>query len=232
MSAPRRAMSLLELLVVVAIVGMLIALLLPAVQAAREAARRSQCANNLRQIGVVFHLYLDTHDGQFPRSSHSAMAFREKPWGYAIAPYIDPTAKPVAGVLPASLMNSVYRCPSDERREATQWSYGKNVWFELRPSETGSVSGVREGPTYWWLRCVPCTSRTVLVGEIEGGAMPDHVMAHFWYFGGTPEVAKDRHEEVSNYLWVDSHVSANRFEETFDLDDKIDLWDPGRAGEP
>lgn len=73
----RNGFTLVELLVVVAIIGVLVALLLPAVQAARGAARRTQCASRLRQIGLGVHQFADTHNGEFPLMAFYNRAYTE-----------------------------------------------------------------------------------------------------------------------------------------------------------
>jgi prepilin-type N-terminal cleavage/methylation domain-containing protein/prepilin-type processing-associated H-X9-DG protein len=104
MISRKRGFTLIELLVVIAIIAVLIALLLPAVQAAREAARRSQCVNNLKQLGLAMHNYHDSL-GSFPiglmgfRSPmYSALGFypsgtavgnARRTWAWLILPYIE-----------------------------------------------------------------------------------------------------------------------------------------------
>ena len=65
----------------------MIGLLLPAVQKVREAARRVQCANNLKQIGLALHMHCNTFNGDFPRSTHGTMDF-ERTWIYTLAPFM------------------------------------------------------------------------------------------------------------------------------------------------
>ena len=125
---PRRAFTLIELLVVIAIIGLLVALLLPAIQAAREAARRSQCQNNLKQIGLALHNY-ESSRRTFPPGFTSKAPATNEPgtgpgwgWGASILPYLEESAlqidfkRPITDPLYNAIRErtlTVFRCPSD-----------------------------------------------------------------------------------------------------------------------
>lgn len=99
--------TLIELLVVIAIIAILIALLLPAVQQAREAARRTQCKNNLKQIGLAMHNYHDVNNG-FPVAQYSCCWGT---WVVSILPYIEQTP-----LYNQYEFNRKYGIPSDTAR--------------------------------------------------------------------------------------------------------------------
>jgi type II secretory pathway pseudopilin PulG len=130
-----------ELLVVIAIIGILVALLLPAVQAARESARRSQCQNNLKQIGVAFHNYHSAIGNFAPGWTEDDGPSRPDrknnfAWGAHLLPYVEESAlydqfdfnkavswgnphdEPVENIDLIKTLLSIYICPSDLREES------------------------------------------------------------------------------------------------------------------
>jgi prepilin-type N-terminal cleavage/methylation domain-containing protein len=117
-----KGFTLVELLVVIAIIGVLVALLLPAVQTAREAARRSQCTNNLRQLGIALHNYHDVNQS-FPLN-YRPVTGGTYSWMQAILPYVEQqnlynqitmngTVALPNNTLVANTVVKTYRCPSD-----------------------------------------------------------------------------------------------------------------------
>src|SRR4051794_37283551 len=136
----RRAFTLIELLVVIAIIGVLVALLLPAVQQAREAARRIQCTNNLKQVGIAMHNYQDVN-GCFPMGYSYRPGYRWGGfgWGTAILTHMEQTA----------LFNAVnFSLPPWSQDNATVCT--TRVSGYLCPSDYESQNGVldREGFRY------------------------------------------------------------------------------------
>jgi prepilin-type N-terminal cleavage/methylation domain-containing protein/prepilin-type processing-associated H-X9-DG protein len=112
MTVPRRAFTLFELLTVVAILAVLVAVLFPVFGRAREAARRSACLGNLRQIGLAFTMYVDDHDGRMPdrRDLKLSLPGGWRPWsGW---PPSDPRAGWAAVVLaPYARDGGIWSCP-------------------------------------------------------------------------------------------------------------------------
>ena len=154
--------------------GIVVALMLPGVQGAREAARHSQCKNNLKQIGLALHNYHDTYGSFPPAFIPDAAGKPMHSWRVLILPYLDQMAlyreydfsEPWDGPSNSRLLSRmppVFACPSHAGPGNTNTAYvaafGTNCIF--RGSEPIKVSDVLDG-----------TSNTILVGEAVGAGIP------------------------------------------------------------
>ncbi len=184
MSKSRRGFTLIELLVVIAIIAVLIALLLPAVQSAREAARRAQCVNNMKQLGLALHNYHD-QSGAFPPGG-IADESKGSIWGGAgsnnllswrvmILPQIEGSTLYNA----INFMNPTYGSGVDSGAMYTAWVTVGNVW--LCPSD-----GTRDQ------RGLGLRNNSTIDGNWPNGSGPT-VPAGFPGAGGLPPIP------VSNY---------------------------------
>jgi prepilin-type processing-associated H-X9-DG protein len=163
---PRRrtlgsAFTLLELLVIIAIIAIMIGLLLPAVQKVREAAARVKCANNLKQIGLAFHLFADTRDGRLPPGWSDLppyMPYNNMLYPVSaftrLLPFVEQSALAGQMEMPASsdaraavaARVSVFVCPSDRNNQPTttstptfpvSYGVGWGDWFVLVSDSRG-----------------------------------------------------------------------------------------------
>lgn len=207
----RSAFTLVELLVVIAIIGVLVALLLPAVQAARAAARRAQCANNMRQIGLAIHQFADVHKGSFPNMWHEQEITTS--WIFALAPHLEN-------------VDDIRLCPEDRKRieqdSGRRTSYALNGYLR-KPTQTEQLVYPEVVPEFVSkLYDLSETHSTIVLFE-AGNTVEvqfDHIHSWEWFTETYPtapqrweriqkEVAVERHSgQVANYLYADGHVSA------------------------
>jgi len=206
--AQRKGFTLLELLVVIALVAVLFSLSYNAVQDGLVKAKQAACASNLRQIGAALTLYAADNNGRLPQTSHSGV--KSKSWIYSLAAFLDD-------------MDEIRICPADpfaKKRLAEQGtSYTLNS-IVFNPSYDADGNIVTRFDS---LLRIPKLSQTLLafvVSDQKFGVGADHTHSEEWrnwtavLVDTTPDrfrtgrASTNRTKGRSNYLYADGHVAS------------------------
>ena len=209
-----RKFTLIELLVVIAIIAILASMMLPALNKARDKAKQSSCASNLKQMGLAFGMYANDFESYFPNPAANLVP-NDARWCNTLSPYVNRN-------------NKLFVCPSGTGNITTIYrnnlgsfygkpSYGFNQYLYMRPPVGNAANNFKDGNgdnLYLRATIIKHPSKCVVVGDTENppdiAAINSQFMIPYNPYDGLATYSGKlsyRHNNGGNYLWADWHVS-------------------------
>jgi prepilin-type N-terminal cleavage/methylation domain-containing protein/prepilin-type processing-associated H-X9-DG protein len=234
----RRLFTLIELLVVIAIIAILAAMLLPALNQARETARKTACLNNLKQIGLMVFMYTDDYNEQMVTTNQKSTTNASKlvTWDILLLGKTDHDAY-------LKLSNKIFWCPSDARKFTNSWERHRSYallrgddWYHGLPTVAGSSAptyGIVENDDSWSVKMSQLRDPSGSIGITERHNIDPHGYHNMFGLNNSPIIDLPTglrgpntnaggaplpvqiHGNQTNYLLLDGHAKSFRAAETW-----------------